>query len=79
MMLGMAKSASGGHGVGVTKNRVVRVSDDLWSRAQRKAEGEGLKLSEVIRRLLAEYVGEKDVRTMDTPERAEGKINDRED
>lgn len=69
MMAGMAKSASGGHGVGVTKNRVVRVSEDLWARAQEKAEGEGLKLSEVIRRLLADYVGDKDVRTMDTPER----------
>lgn len=62
----MAKTASGGHGVGVTKNRVVRVSDDLWEAAQRKASDEDEKLSDVIRRLLVEYVGDRGIKTMDT-------------
>jgi Mn-dependent DtxR family transcriptional regulator len=40
-----------------TNNRVVRVSDDLWDAAKAKAEQQGERISDVIRRALADYVG----------------------
>lgn len=39
-----------------TKNRVVRVPDELWDAAQAKARNENKQLSTVIRRLLSQYV-----------------------
>lgn len=42
-----------------TQQRQVRISDDLWTRAQAKAAEEGTTASEVIRRLLAEWLEEK--------------------
>lgn len=38
------------------KARAVRVEDDLWQAAQRKAEERGHVLSEVIREALKRYV-----------------------
>ena len=43
---------------GPTKIRHVRVSETLWAAASAKAEGEGLRISEKIRQLLAAYVKE---------------------
>lgn len=43
-----------------TNNRVVRVSDDLWNAARDKADQQGERISDVIRRALAEYVGTPD-------------------
>ena len=43
-----------------TNNRVVRVSDDLWEAATIKAHEQGERISDVIRRALAEYVGTPD-------------------
>jgi predicted HicB family RNase H-like nuclease len=42
----------------IGKSRTVRVGDRLWDAAVRKAEREGRSVSEVIRALLAGYVGE---------------------
>ena len=42
----------------VTKNRVVRVPDELWDAAQAKARSENKQLSTVIRRMLSQYVRE---------------------
>lgn len=39
-----------------TPNRAVRVSDDLWSKAQAVAKDRGETLSDVIRDALTEYV-----------------------
>ena len=58
----MARNGSGGRGVGVTKNRVVRVSDDVWDAAKVKAEREGTTVSEVIRSALVKYVSRPDNR-----------------
>ena len=41
---------------GPTKIRHVRISETLWVAAATKAKGEGRKLAEVIRELLAAYV-----------------------
>ena len=38
------------------KNRTVKVEDDLWDAAMRKAEERGDVLSEVIREALKRYV-----------------------
>ena len=38
------------------KNRTVKVEDDLWDAAMRKAEERGDVLSEVIREMLKRYV-----------------------
>lgn len=38
------------------KNRVVRVQDSLWKRAQARADEKGESLSEAIRRFLERYV-----------------------
>lgn len=44
--------------VGVwTPQRTIRIADDLWQRAQERAREEGTDASELIRRLLGEYVG----------------------
>ncbi len=40
------------------KIRHVRVETELWVTACVKAETEGVTISELVRRLLAEYVGE---------------------
>jgi hypothetical protein len=42
-----------------TPNRVVRVSDDVWSTAAKKAQREGLSMIELVRKLLADYAGMK--------------------
>ena len=39
-----------------TPLRNVRIDDDLWNRAQARADNEGRALSAVIRDLLREYV-----------------------
>jgi hypothetical protein len=41
-----------------TKKRPIRMPDELWEAAQAKAEAEGTNASEVIRRLLTEWVGD---------------------
>lgn len=41
---------------GPTKIRHVRISETLWVAATEKAESEGLRISEKIRQLLAEYI-----------------------
>lgn len=38
-----------------TKNRVVRVSDEVWDAAKTKAARSGETISDVIRRALVEY------------------------
>lgn len=40
-----------------TKVRAVRVSDDVWEAAQRKATENGESVSDVIRRALVDYAG----------------------
>jgi predicted transcriptional regulator len=42
-----------------TPRRTIRVSDDLWTRAQAKAEERGEELSAVIRAALERYVKRK--------------------
>jgi hypothetical protein len=37
------------------KNRVVRVEDPTWDAAMRRADAEGVKLSEIVRGWLREY------------------------
>lgn len=66
MMGRMAKRDEGGHGVGVSKVRQFRCSDDLWEAAQRKASAEGETVSDVLRQLLVAYVGDRGIKTMDT-------------
>lgn len=44
-------------GAGTTPQRTVRIADDLWRRVQDRAREEGTDASELIRRLLGEYVG----------------------
>lgn len=39
-----------------TKKRPIRMTDELWEAAQTKAETEGTNASEVVRRLLAEWI-----------------------
>jgi predicted HicB family RNase H-like nuclease len=39
-----------------TRNRNVRVPDELWDTARAKAEAEGRNLSEIIRQALERYV-----------------------
>lgn len=41
-----------------TPHRVVRISDEAWAAVQAKAAGEGATASEVVRRLLAEWLAE---------------------
>ena len=41
-----------------TTRRSIRVEDELWSAAQQKAAAQGTNLSEVIRRLLTEWLKE---------------------
>lgn len=43
-----------------TKNRVVRVPDDLWDAAKTAAASNGETVSDVIRRALREYVDRPD-------------------
>lgn len=43
-----------------TKNRVVRVTDEIWDAAKVKAEANGETISDVIRASLATYAGLKD-------------------
>lgn len=38
-----------------TKNRVVRVSDEVWDAAKSRAEANGETVSDVIRRALVDY------------------------
>jgi hypothetical protein len=42
-----------------TPHRPIRISDELWAKAQAKAEQEGTTASAVIRRLLTEWVEEE--------------------
>lgn len=39
-----------------TPNRTVRIADELWEAAQRKAADNGETITEVIRRALQRYV-----------------------
>jgi hypothetical protein len=41
------------------KMHALRISEDLWQAAQAKADADGEYLSEVIRRLLEDYVNDK--------------------
>ncbi len=41
------------------KNRVIRVDDELWSAAQKKAGERGERISDVIRAALRRYVAKK--------------------
>lgn len=41
-----------------TKKRPIRMPDELWDAVQAKAEAEGTNASEVIRRLLSEWLEE---------------------
>ncbi|WP_067428818.1 hypothetical protein [Nocardioides jensenii] len=53
-----ATYVSSGVGIGsgaVTSNRIVRISDAVWSAAKARAEVEGSSISDVVRRLLATY------------------------
>ena len=43
-----------------TKNRVVRVSDEVWTAARVKAKEQGERISDVIRRSLIEYADVKE-------------------
>lgn len=42
-----------------TPHRPIRISEELWAKAQAKAAAEGTTASQVIRRLLEEWVDEK--------------------
>lgn len=57
------------------RSHAVRMPDDLWSTAQEIAESHGETLSEVIRRLLRDYVAETPRRSRVVPwvEPEEGK------
>ena len=39
-----------------TPHRPIRISDELWAKAQAKAAQEGITASEKVRRLLTEWV-----------------------
>lgn len=41
-----------------TPHRVVRISDEVWAAVQAKAAEEGATASEVVRRLLVEWLAE---------------------
>jgi predicted DNA binding CopG/RHH family protein len=41
---------------GGTPKRPIRMPDELWEAVQAKAEAEGTNASEVVRRLLADWV-----------------------
>ncbi|MBB3088545.1 hypothetical protein [Nocardioides albus] len=60
----MAKRDAGGRNVGASKVRQFRCSDELWEAAQAKAETKGETLSDVLRALLADYVGDKSIPVM---------------
>ena len=57
----------GGRFVGVSRNRVFRCSDELWSAAQDKAQDSGTSVAEVLRAALVDYVGDDSLPTMGTP------------
>ena len=61
---GSARDA-GGHGVGASRVRQFRCSDELWTRAGAKATEDGETVSDVIRRLLLDYVGDPGVRGLE--------------
>ena len=42
-----------------TPHRPIRINDELWAKAQAKAKAENTTASEVIRKLLTEWVDEK--------------------
>jgi len=42
-----------------TKPRFIRINDDLWEKAQRKAERQGTNVSTVVRGLLIGYVDDE--------------------
>lgn len=39
--------------------RAIRASDDLWAAVKAKAEVEGVTLQDLVKRVLAEYVGDR--------------------
>lgn len=43
-------------GAGETPRRTIRIADDMWQRVQERARGEGTDASELVRRLLGEYM-----------------------
>lgn len=53
-MTGKVQGVSAG-----TKKRPIRMPDELWDAVQVKAEAEGTNASEVIRRLLSEWLEEE--------------------
>lgn len=48
---------------GETKPRQVRISEDLWNAAKSKADANGVVLSDVIRNLLSEWVGDPSIKS----------------
>jgi hypothetical protein len=62
----MAGNGGGGKGVGVSKNRVFRCSDELWEAAQEKAAGSGETVADVLRAALVKYVGNKKLKGLDS-------------
>ncbi|MCX6402178.1 MAG: hypothetical protein NTX33_19875 [Propionibacteriales bacterium] len=55
---------AGGSGIGVSRNRVFRCSDELWDAAKAKADQNGEKVADVIREALVMYVGDPSMPVM---------------
>lgn len=60
----------GGRNIGVSRNRVFRCSDELWSAAQTKAKKDGTTVADVLRTALVDFVGDNSVPVMGKPQRA---------
>lgn len=55
----MAEKKPGRPATGKTPNRTVRVPDEVWEEAKRKAESEGRNVSDVVNECLRRYLRRK--------------------
>lgn len=60
---------AGGRNIGVSRNRVFRCSDELWSAAQTKAKKNGTTVADVLRAALVDFVGDDSLPVMGQPQR----------
>ncbi|GII84614.1 hypothetical protein Ssi03_26040 [Sphaerisporangium siamense] len=55
----MAEKKRGRPATGQTPNRTVRVPDEVWDEAKRKADEEGTNVTDVVNDCLRRYIAKK--------------------